>query len=161
MRTPLPRAVVVAVVLLTASACALSSDGPEPASTPSTPSTAPATPSATPSGTASPSPTLPTGTGAALPGDIRTRPTVVAAIEDTASRKDVAPDEVVVAAWSPVTWTDGSLGCPQKGMSYTQAMVEGELLILRVDGALFQYHARSGGPFTYCATPSAEYSVGG
>jgi hypothetical protein len=68
---------------------------------------------------------------------------------------------VVIAAWSPVTWSDGSIGCPQKGMSYTQATVPGELLMLRVDSALFQYHARTGGSFAYCANPSAGYTVGG
>ncbi|HET6968597.1 MAG TPA: hypothetical protein VFI44_09980 [Ornithinibacter sp.] len=161
MRAPLRLAVVLTVVLLVASACALSSEGPEPSSTPSPPSGTPATPSVPVGGAASPSPSTPGGTGAALPDDIRTRPGVAAAIEDTASREGVTPDEVVVAAWSPVTWTDGSLGCPQEGMSYTQALVEGELLILRVGGALFQYHARTGGPFTYCTTPTAGYSVGG
>jgi len=68
---------------------------------------------------------------------------------------------VVVAAWSPVTWTDGSMGCPKEGMSYTQALVEGELLILRTDTGIFQYHARTDGPFSYCENPSAGYSVGG
>ena len=30
-------------------------------------------------------------------------------------------------------------------MGYTQVQVDGELLVLRVDTALFQYHARGGG----------------
>ena len=160
MRTPLRLAVVLTVVLLAASACALSGEGAESSSSPSPPSASPSTPDATGTGTASASPS-PTGTGSALPDDIRTRPTVVAAIDDTASREGVPPEQVVVAAWSPVTWTDGSLGCPQEGMSYTQALVEGELLILRVGAELFQYHARTGSPFTYCATPTAGYTVGG
>jgi hypothetical protein len=33
--------------------------------------------------------------------------------------------------------------------------------MLRVDSGLFQYHARTGGPFAYCANPSAGWSVGG
>ena len=160
MRTPLRLAVVLTVVILATSACAFSSEGSEASSTPPPSSATPSTPSATETGTASTSPS-PGGTGAALPDDIRTRPTVVAAIEDTARREGVPPEQVVVAAWSPVTWTDGSLGCPQEGMSYTQALVEGELLILRVGAELFQYHARTGGPFTYCATPTAGYTVGG
>lgn len=69
--------------------------------------------------------------------------------------------KVLVAAWSPVTWNDGSLGCPQKGMDYTQALVDGELLMLRVEQALFQYHSARGGPFTYCANPDASYTVTG
>ena len=160
MRTSLRLATVLTVVLLTASACALSGDGPDASPTPaaSDPATPPAS-SATASGTASPSASP--AVSAALPDDLRTRPAVVAAIADAASRGTVAPDQVVIAAWSPVTWTDGSLGCPAKDLSYTQALVEGELLILRVDAGLFQYHARTGGSFGYCATPSAGYSVGG
>jgi hypothetical protein len=71
----------------------------------------------------------------------------------------VTPDEVVIAAWSPVTFSDGSLGCPKEGMSYTQAQVEGEVLLLRVGTGLFQYHAAGDGPFAYCANPSSAYSV--
>ena len=80
---------------------------------------------------------------------------------DTAQRAQVDPEQVLVAAWSPVTWNDGSLGCPQKDMLYTQALVDGELLMLRVEQALFQYHSARGGPFTYCAAPDASYTVTG
>jgi len=157
MRTPLRLAIVLTVVLMATSACALSGDGAEsPSPTPTPPAGASSPPAG---GTASPT-ALP-GTGAALPDDIRTRPTVAAAIEDTATRENVPADDVVVAAWSPVTWTDGSMGCPKEGMSYTQALVEGELLILRTDTGIFQYHARTDGPFSYCENPSAGYSVGG
>ena len=81
---------------------------------------------------------------------------MAAAIADTAKREKVRPDQVVIAAWSQVTWNDGSLGCPAKGKSYTQALVEGELLLLQTDTGLFQYNAPKGGPFAYCATPSRE-----
>lgn len=160
MRTPLRLATVLAVVLITASSCGLSSEGPGAGQGPATPApTTPATSGTTPSGTASPSASP--GVGAALPDDLRTRPAVAEAIADAASRAAVAPEQVVVAAWSAVTWTDGSLGCPKADMAYTQALVEGELLILRGAGRLFQYHARTGGSFGYCAAPSAGYSVGG
>ena len=147
MRTLLRLAVVLAVAVATTSACASSGDGdPDP-----TPTASSATP-----GTASPSPS---GATATLPADLRTRPEVAAAIADTAKREDVDPAEVIIAAWSPVTFTDGSLGCPKEGMSYTQALVDGELLMLRVGTGLFQYHAKSGTPFAYCATPSSAYTV--
>ena len=94
-----------------------------------------------------------------LPPGVMERPAVRAAVEDAATRRKVSPDQVVGAVFVPVTWNDGSLGCPQKDMSYTQATVEGELLVLRVDGALMEYHGRVGGPYTYCAAPSGGYGV--
>ena len=60
-----------------------------------------------------------------------------------------------------MTWSDGSLGCPQEGMAYTQALVDGELLLLRVGTGLFQYHGGEGGSLSYCANPSATYTVRG
>jgi hypothetical protein len=158
MRPPFRLATVLAAVLLTG-ACAFSGDATPSRPAPGASPPVPGATSAPGGGTASP--TAPAGGGATLPGDLRTRPAVAAAITDAAERAQVRPDEVVIAAWSPVTWNDGSIGCPAKGMSYTQATVPGELLMLRVDSALFQYHARSGGSFAYCATPSAGYTVGG
>ena len=158
MRTPYRVAVVLAVVLLAATACSSSGDDPTASPAPGSPTpSGPASTSAGATGTASPSPS---GGSAALPDDLRSRPAVAAAIADTAEREKVRPDQVAVAAWSQVTWNDGSLGCPKKGKSYTQALVEGELLLLQTDTGLFQYNARTGGPFAYCATPSSNYSVG-
>lgn len=157
MRAPAGPTVALSVVLvLLLSGCALGSKDPAASPTPASP-TASTSEGPGASGPASPSPT---GGSGALPDDLRSRPAVAAAIADTARRQRVDPAEVVIAAWSPVTWTDGSLGCPQKGMSYTQALVEGELLMLRVGTELFQYHARTGGPFAYCPSPSAAYTVG-
>jgi hypothetical protein len=159
MRTPYRFAITLSTVLLATSACAFSSDGDTASQPPGSPT--PTTPAATgtsPGVTASPSPS---GGSAELPDDLRTRPAVAAAIADTAERAKVDPAEVVIAAWSPVTFTSGAMGCPQKGMSYTQSLVEGELLLLRVDSSLYQYHAPAGGPFTYCANPSADFTVGG
>ena len=164
MRTHLRRLAVLAAVALTA-ACGITFDDGDPERA------APVSPSPTTSGAASPEPSAsvapasPTpaespAPGASVPEGLRGQPRVDAAIADTATRQRVSPAQVVVAAWSPVTWSDGSLGCPQPGMSYTQATVDGELLILRVEGGLYQYHARAGEPFTYCADPSAGYAVG-
>src|SRR5215203_2611853 len=74
------------------------------------------------------------------PAGLREQPRVVAAIGDAATRQGVDASVVEVASLSAVEWTDGSLGCPEPGMAYTQALVQGELLILRVGGARLQYH---------------------
>jgi hypothetical protein len=148
-------AVAVAVLLVAVSACATSGDG---ATAGSSPPSRTGSPGSDTGGTASVTPS--TSGSANLPDDLRTRPTVAAAIADLAQRQGVDPAQVVIASWSPVTWNDGSLGCPQEGMGYTQVQVDGELLLLRVDTAQFQYHARGGAPFAYCANPSANYRIG-
>ena len=91
-----------------------------------------------------------------LPDDLRTRPAVAAAIADTAQREKVDPTQVVIAAWSPVTWNDGSLGCPKKGKGYTQALVEGELLLLQTETGLFQYNAPRRRPVRLLRDPVAR-----
>jgi hypothetical protein len=145
----------LAVALLAATACgAAEPDGGTSSGTRTTPN-ATASSAMTPT---TPGPTA-SGGGAALPVDLRTRPAVAAAIADAARRERVDPSQVAVAAWSPVTWDDGSIGCPQKGRAYTQALVEGELLLLRVGTGLLQYNATGDGPFAYCANPSSAYSV--
>ena len=151
-------AALVTALVATGGCAAPTQESPDATTSPNPASTTPAA-STTPGPTASESPSP--GAGGTLPADIRTRPEVAAAIADTAQRAQVDPDQVLVAAWSPVTWNDGSLGCPQKGMDYTQALVDGELLMLRVEQALFQYHSARGGPFTYCAAPDASYTVTG
>jgi hypothetical protein len=64
--------------------------------------------------------------------------------------------EIEFVSQEEVTWRDGSLGCPQPGWSYTQALVNGTRIVLRHDGILYEYH--SGGqrrPF-YCAPQFVE-----
>ncbi|MGL4175739.1 MAG: hypothetical protein ACRCSN_06635 [Dermatophilaceae bacterium] len=93
-----------------------------------------------------------------MPASVAGRSEVEAAVADAAERAGVAAAQAVPASHQRVTWTDGSLGCPQKGMSYTQAEVEGEVLVVRAGGTMLQYHARLGGPFVHCANPSAVYA---
>ena len=52
---------------------------------------------------------------------------------DAAQRAGVALDQVKVLTVESVTWSDGSLGCPEPGMMYTQALVRGYRI--RVDAA--------------------------
>ncbi|MGL5819286.1 MAG: hypothetical protein ACRCYR_17110 [Phycicoccus sp.] len=92
-----------------------------------------------------------------MPASVLDRPEVEAAVADAAERAGVATAQVVPATYQRVTWNDGSLGCPQKGLSYTQAEVEGEVLVVRAGGSMLQYHARAGGPFVHCANPTAGY----
>lgn len=103
---------------------------------------------------------VPTPTDTALPQgpvdpSVLDRDEVKAAIAAEAERRDVPEDQVQVTGYASVTWSDGSLGCPQPGMHYTQALVPGEQLILEVDGQRSSYHAGRDGTFKYCANPTA------
>lgn len=103
-------------------------------------------PGAPPTGTTVP-PTVP------VPDDVLELPGVREAIEAEAQRTGVAPEAVEVAGHASVTWSDGSIGCPQPGMMYTQALVPGRHLVLRVGDELASYHAGGDAAFGYCANP--------
>ncbi|WP_223171051.1 hypothetical protein [Microbacterium sp. NIBRBAC000506063] len=75
-----------------------------------------------------------------------------AAIEsDLAGRGVTAPPELVTA--ERVTFSDGSLGCPQPGQSYTQALVDGMRVIVTADGKHYDYRFGRGDTPTLCVTP--------
>jgi hypothetical protein len=86
---------------------------------------------------------------------VQERPEVQAAIADLAKRIEVDRAAVSVAGYADVTWSDGSIGCPQPGTMYTEALVPGHQLILQSEGRLFSYHAAQGKAFGYCAKPVA------
>ena len=101
------------------------------------------TPSMTPTGSSSQSPESPAPSGGP----------VDRAKADLTKRLGVDPAQVTVVSSAEVTWRDGSLGCPEPGMYYTQALVPGTRTILEVGGK--QYHYHSGGqraPFL-CENP--------
>ena len=62
------------------------------------------------------------------------------AIADLASHLDIDPSEIRVISDEDVSWSDGSVGCPEPGMSYTQAIVPGYLIVLEVDDTEYRYH---------------------
>jgi hypothetical protein len=80
------------------------------------------------------------------------------AILDLVGRTNVTADSVTVIAAQEMTWPDGSLGCPQPGMSYTQALVDGSRVLLEAEGRLYAYHAGPDGEPFLC--PSGEKDGG-
>ncbi|PYG01127.1 hypothetical protein SAMN05216184_102289 [Georgenia satyanarayanai] len=80
-------------------------------------------------------------------------PQVEAAVADLAEHLGLDPAAVSVVSHEDVTWPDGALGCPQPGMSYTQAQVPGARLVLAAEGREFSYHAGRSGDFARCESP--------
>lgn len=75
---------------------------------------------------------------------------------DLARRLAVEPGAIYLTGAHRVNWRSGALGCPQPGMSYTQALVTGTLIVFRVGDATHEYHARHGGQPFYCPLDRAE-----
>jgi hypothetical protein len=86
---------------------------------------------------------------------------VVLASADLMERLAMGSDDVVVVSAESVVWPDGSLGCPIPDMRYTQVQVEGTLIVLSVDGSVYNYHSGANrGPFLCVPTKDAPGTTG-
>lgn len=136
------RAIIALAALgMLASACGTGSTGQSTSLPPPDATTVPTT--------GAPVPTVPPTTPpSTAPGDPAEAEIVEAAVADLAERLGVDPEEISLVSFQWVTWNDGSIGCPQPGVVYTQALVEGSLTVLEHDGLEYDYHAGAGGdPF--------------
>jgi hypothetical protein len=82
---------------------------------------------------------------AAVPPDL-----LGAAISDAVRRTSAARADVKVVTAEAVTWSDGSMGCPQPGLLYTQALVPGYRIVLQAAGQTLNYHVGGKGGPTFC-----------
>ncbi|HEU4808855.1 MAG TPA: hypothetical protein VFT01_11385 [Homoserinimonas sp.] len=95
-----------------------------------------------------PQPTASTGAVGGVPEEMLSE-----VVADAASRAAVDPSAVNVIVAEAVTWSDGSLGCPEPGMSYTQALVPGYRVVVEAGGEELHFHAGVSGEFRYCDDP--------
>jgi hypothetical protein len=101
--------------------------------------------------------------GALDPGERRA---VEAARRALAARSDAPPEDMLVLSIRAVEWPDGSLGCPQPDMMYTQAIVPGYALVLQAGGERHTVHTDSEGRAVVCdragggATPAPRLTPG-
>ncbi|WP_065569727.1 hypothetical protein [Microbacterium oleivorans] len=131
MRTRLASAAAVLVWAgLTLTACATEGSAmPTPGDSP--------TASRPPFRTASPAPLSPTGSAADLP------PAKWSALVADLTSRGISGDPKLISS-ERVDFSDGSLGCPQPGMAYTQAIVEGYRVVVRADDRTFDYRFGTG-----------------
>lgn len=71
--------------------------------------------------------------------------------QEAAALAGVSIGEIEVVRAEAVTWNDGSLGCPEPGQMYTQALVPGYWVVLRAGGQEFDFRASEQGEFKLCA----------
>ena len=75
------------------------------------------------------------------------------AVANLAERLSIPNSDITVVSAESVTWSDGSLGCPEPGAGYTQALVPGVRVILDVNGEQHHYHGTSADDLFFCETP--------
>jgi hypothetical protein len=71
-------------------------------------------------------------------------------LDDAATRIGVPAEEIAVVRAEAVTWSDGSLGCPEPGMGYTQALVDGYHVVLSAAEQELDYRVDRLGGFRVC-----------
>lgn len=71
-------------------------------------------------------------------------------LADAAARAGVDPGDVALVSAVQMEWSDGSLGCPQPGMFYTQALVSGFQIIVRAGEQQLDYRVSGPGRFRLC-----------
>ena len=72
---------------------------------------------------------------------------------DLTKRLGIQAALVTVVSSDEVTWSDGSLGCPEPGMHYTQALVPGTRTVLEAGGKQYHYHSGAHRPPFLCENP--------
>ena len=64
-------------------------------------------------------------------------------LKEAAALAEVARDQLVIVHAESVVWNDGSLGCPEPGMMYTQALVNGYCVVIEAAGRTYDFRVGS------------------
>jgi len=100
------------------------------------------------------------GQGALTTG--RTLDEIIAIVrEDAARRTGVDRPDIRIIDATAVTWPDGSLGCPEPGLAYPQAMVPGYRVVAHAGERWLDYHASATGRLVVCPPGRAQPPVQG
>lgn len=107
-----------------------------------------------PSASAVPGPTATaTGSGATESGDIVIDipdEILEAVVAQVVGETGVSADDVTILRAEPVTWRDGSLGCPQRGVMYIQVLIEGFWVVLQAGEDTYDFRVDNQGNFRLC-----------
>lgn len=82
-------------------------------------------------------------------------------ITDLLQRSDNDRQSINIVRAQATVWNDGSLGCPEPGAVYTQALVNGYWVVLEADGQTYDYRATEAGAFRLCQQGAVDLSVPG
>jgi predicted small lipoprotein YifL len=69
---------------------------------------------------------------------------------EAAALAGVSVGDLAVDRAESVTWSDGSLGCPQPDQGYTQALVDGYWVVFRANGQELDFRVGGNDQFKLC-----------
>jgi hypothetical protein len=71
-------------------------------------------------------------------------------LKEAAALAKVDRREIKIVRAESVVWSDGSLGCPEPGMMYTQALVNGYWVVIEAGGQKYDFRVGRDGSFRLC-----------
>lgn len=71
-------------------------------------------------------------------------------VDEAVKLASVPRERLLIVRAQAVTWNDGSLGCPEPGMQYTQALVSGYWVVINAAGQTYDFRAGRDGNFRLC-----------
>ena len=71
-------------------------------------------------------------------------------LNEAAKLAGVPVQQLVIVRAEAVVWTNGSLGCPEPGMEYTQALINGYWVLIKAAGQTYAFRVGGGGSFRLC-----------
>ena len=86
---------------------------------------------------------------AEVPAQLRTQ-----VLAEAAQHAGTAAASATVLSSQAVTWPDGSLGCPQRGVDYPQLPVSGYRVVVSVGGETYDYRVTPNGQMRLCTGDS-------
>jgi hypothetical protein len=89
-------------------------------------------------------------TGSSASGSPDPAKTIQAAMDDVAQRTGLALSAIRLERMESVTWQDGSMGCPQPDVMYTQMLVPGNRIRIAAGDQTWVYHAATRGAPLLC-----------
>jgi hypothetical protein len=94
--------------------------------------------------------------GAPAAPAISATPPIQAVMIDAVHQTGLSADHLKVASVEQVTWPDGSLGCPEPDLMYTQMLVPGYRIRIDADGKTLEYHTDKRGTLLLCPLERAK-----
>ena len=92
---------------------------------------------------------IPTGKTPPVKGEVP-QAILESILKEAAALAKVERREIKIVRAESVVWSDGSLGCPEPGMMYTQALVNGYWVVIDAAGEKYDFRMGSGGSFRLC-----------